>query len=235
MNCRDPRSGQDQPPRESPEALVPHTSCAPSSRRISLRSSMSGTRTLISWETPTAATADARCIAVRTARRFSRSCRTGSRPGSCSSTNRNRHSRRSIRGLALLALMSTLAASGNSQFIVATHSPILLTFPEAQILAFDGGTLQQVALEDTAHFQITKGILENPAAYWRHLRAPENGRDGRPEARRVTALPPTPLLESGMARWQRALASLRCQAHQPQEDLRGDEGISCSRCGNRAG
>ena len=83
------------------------------------------------------------------------------------------------RQLALLALMSTLAASGNSQFIVATHSPILLTFPEAQILAFDGGTLQQVALEDTAHFQITKGILQNPAAYWRHLRENENGRDGR--------------------------------------------------------
>ena len=41
-------------------------------------------------------TADARCIAVRTVRRFLRSCRTGSRPGSCSSTNRNRHSRRSV-------------------------------------------------------------------------------------------------------------------------------------------
>jgi predicted ATPase len=85
------------------------------------------------------------------------------------------------RQLALLALMSMLAAAGNSQFIVATHSPILLTFPDAQILAFDGGALQQVALEDTAHFQITKGILQNPAAYWRHLRETAEARDGRRE------------------------------------------------------
>src|SRR5688572_5083555 len=41
------------------------------------------------------------------------------------------------RQLALLAHMSALAAAGKSQFIIATHSPILLTFPGAQILGFD--------------------------------------------------------------------------------------------------
>jgi predicted ATPase len=66
--------------------------------------------------------------------------------------------------------MSMLAAEGKSQFIIATHSPILLTFPGAQILAFDGNAVRQVSLEDTSHFQITKGILHNPGVYWRHLK-----------------------------------------------------------------
>jgi predicted ATPase len=73
------------------------------------------------------------------------------------------------RQLALLAQMFMLVAAGKSQFIIATHSPILLTFPGAQILAFDGNTIQQVSLEETSHFQITKGILQNPAVYWKHL------------------------------------------------------------------
>jgi predicted ATPase len=73
------------------------------------------------------------------------------------------------RQLSLLARMAMLVAAGTTQFVIATHSPILLTFPGAQILAFDGDAIQQVALEDTSHFQITRGILHNPAVYWKHL------------------------------------------------------------------
>ena len=65
--------------------------------------------------------------------------------------------------------MSALVAAGKSQFIIATHSPILLTFPGAQILSFDADALHPISLEDTSHFQITKGILQNPAVYWKHL------------------------------------------------------------------
>jgi predicted ATPase len=82
------------------------------------------------------------------------------------------------RQLALLAHMSTLTAAGRSQFIIATHSPILLTFPGAQILAFDGDTIQQVCLEETSHFQITKGILQNPAVYWKHLQDSASAQEG---------------------------------------------------------
>lgn len=74
------------------------------------------------------------------------------------------------RQLALLAQMWMLVAAGKSQFIIATHSPVLLTFPGAQILSFDGDALHLISLEDTSHFQITKGILQNPAVYWKHLR-----------------------------------------------------------------
>ena len=77
------------------------------------------------------------------------------------------------RQLALLAHMAAQASTGKAQFIVATHSPILLTYPGAQILSFDGETVQPIALEDTSHYQITRGILENPAVYWRHLQSVE--------------------------------------------------------------
>ena len=75
------------------------------------------------------------------------------------------------RQLALLALMHNLVQTGKSQFFVATHSPILLTFPCATIISFDHGALERIDLEDTSHFKITWGLLNNPASYWRHLTA----------------------------------------------------------------
>lgn len=74
------------------------------------------------------------------------------------------------RQLTLLSLMWDLSRTGASQFIVATHSPILLTFPGADIVSFDGEQLTRVTLEDTSHYQITRGILDNPERYWRYLR-----------------------------------------------------------------
>ena len=73
------------------------------------------------------------------------------------------------RQLSLLALIADRVANGKSQFIIATHSPILLTYPGAQILSFDNGPLERVELHDTSHFQITRGVLEAPERYWRHL------------------------------------------------------------------
>jgi predicted ATPase len=74
------------------------------------------------------------------------------------------------RQLTLLARMHALVSAGKTQFIVATHSPILLTFPGAQIVSFDDGRLSAVRLEETSHYQITKGILEAPDRYWCRLR-----------------------------------------------------------------
>lgn len=75
------------------------------------------------------------------------------------------------RQLTLLALIADRVADRKSQFIIATHSPILLTYPGATILSFDESTLTKIQLEDTSHFQITKGILERPQLYWKHLLA----------------------------------------------------------------
>lgn len=73
------------------------------------------------------------------------------------------------RQLTLLARMAEMAAEGASQFLVATHSPILLTYPGAAVVSFDSASLPVVRLEDTSHYRITRGILEHPESYWRHL------------------------------------------------------------------
>ena len=51
----------------------------------------------------------------------------------------------------------------------ATHSPIILTYPGAIILSIVNGELATVSLEETDHYQITKGILDHPNQYWQHL------------------------------------------------------------------
>ncbi len=77
------------------------------------------------------------------------------------------------RQLTLLALMYDRVHSGRTQFILATHSPILMTYPEARIVSFDSNPLNPIAFEDTNHYQITRGILTYPESYWKHLRGLE--------------------------------------------------------------
>jgi predicted ATPase len=74
------------------------------------------------------------------------------------------------RQLTLLTLMYDLSRAGKSQFLVATHSPILLTYPQARIVSFDEATLPSVEFTETEHYQITSGILRHPESYWKHLR-----------------------------------------------------------------
>jgi predicted ATPase len=55
-----------------------------------------------------------------------------------------------------LSVLQQLEAAGQTQFIIATHSPILLAYPGAQIFSFDPPRIQEVAYEDTAHYRIYK-------------------------------------------------------------------------------
>ncbi|MCR4924288.1 MAG: AAA family ATPase [Lachnospiraceae bacterium] len=48
-----------------------------------------------------------------------------------------------------------------SQFIIATHSPILLGIPKAEILSFDHGQIHSIAYEETESYLITKMFIEN--------------------------------------------------------------------------
>jgi predicted ATPase len=73
------------------------------------------------------------------------------------------------RQLSLLALLHTFVQAG-TQIFVATHSPILMTFPGATLLEVSERGVAPVRLEDTSHYQITRGILESPERYWKHLR-----------------------------------------------------------------
>ncbi len=73
-----------------------------------------------------------------------------------------------LRQLSFLALLKTMVDQ-KAQFIIATHSPIILAFPNATILSFDEGKIKRMAYEDLEHVKITKSFLENPGSYLRHL------------------------------------------------------------------
>ncbi|MDB4978827.1 MAG: family ATPase [Candidatus Peribacteria bacterium] len=73
------------------------------------------------------------------------------------------------RQLAFLSLLHEREQSGQCQFIIATHSPILLSYPGATIYHFSEKGLRQVAYKDTDHYQITKDFLDAPEVFYKHL------------------------------------------------------------------
>jgi predicted ATPase len=73
-----------------------------------------------------------------------------------------------VRQLAFLASLKDMVQQ-NGQFVIATHSPILMAFPDASILSFDGGRIREVAYEDLEHVTLTRAFLNNPQAYLKHL------------------------------------------------------------------
>jgi predicted ATPase len=75
------------------------------------------------------------------------------------------------RQLTFLAIINELEKSGNTQFIIATHSPILLSYPNATVLDLDNN-LQEINYKETEHFKLTKEFLNNPERYFRHLFTP---------------------------------------------------------------
>jgi predicted ATPase len=55
------------------------------------------------------------------------------------------------------------------QFIIATHSPIILAFPEAQILQFQDGRIQEVKYKELEHVNLTRDFLNRPESFLQHL------------------------------------------------------------------
>ncbi len=72
------------------------------------------------------------------------------------------------RQLSLLGYIHDRAEEG-SQFIIATHSPILLGLPGAEILSFDGEDIAPCAWEDTVSVRITRMFLERRESLLREL------------------------------------------------------------------
>lgn len=73
------------------------------------------------------------------------------------------------RQLALLAMMFDLVADG-AQFIIATHSPLLLAFPGARIYSFDDPPVAAVPWDQVEHVRLTRDFLATPERYLRNLR-----------------------------------------------------------------
>jgi len=64
-----------------------------------------------------------------------------------------------------LKLLQRLEAAGHAQFIMVTHSPILLAYPGAQIFSFDAPRIEEVKYEDTEHYQIYRQFFTDRSAF----------------------------------------------------------------------
>lgn len=64
------------------------------------------------------------------------------------------------RQLAAISAIHQLVEA-SSQFVIATHSPILLSYPHAKIIQFDASGVSEVSYEDTEHFAVTRDFLNN--------------------------------------------------------------------------
>ena len=67
--------------------------------------------------------------------------------------------------IKFLKLLKQLEAGGHAQFIIATHSPILLAYPGAQIFSFDSSRITEVGYEETTHYQLYKQFLTDRSAF----------------------------------------------------------------------
>jgi predicted ATPase len=73
------------------------------------------------------------------------------------------------RQLSFLRIIYELATPGHAQFVIATHSPIILAYPDAALLSLDGDEIEVIDYRETKHFQITRDFLNSPERFFKHL------------------------------------------------------------------
>lgn len=70
--------------------------------------------------------------------------------------------------MSLLVVINELVEN-NSQFIIATHSPILMAYPDADILEFSEQGIHKVGYRETEHYKITKQFIDMPERMVKYL------------------------------------------------------------------
>ncbi|MFT5884542.1 MAG: putative ATPase [Arcticibacterium sp.] len=73
------------------------------------------------------------------------------------------------RQLSLISLIMRKVKEVDAQFIIATHSPIIMSIPDAEILHFSNGKITNVLYQETEHYKLTKSFLDNPGVFLREL------------------------------------------------------------------
>jgi len=82
------------------------------------------------------------------------------------------------RQLSFLVLLHDLLSNNNRniQFLIVTHSPILLAYPGAQILSFDGGKIHEISYRESQPFQLVSSFVASPERYINALFSEDSGR-----------------------------------------------------------
>jgi len=73
------------------------------------------------------------------------------------------------RQLSFLKIIRDLEKPGEAQFLISTHSPILLAYPGAVLLSLDGDSIREIEYRDTEHYRVTRDFLNAPDRYFKHL------------------------------------------------------------------
>lgn len=71
--------------------------------------------------------------------------------------------------IVFLNIIKELEKSNNAQFIICTHSPILMAYMGAKIYSFDSNPLSVISYEETDHYKITKDFLMNRERYFKYI------------------------------------------------------------------
>lgn len=69
--------------------------------------------------------------------------------------------------LDLLNVIGDMSRAGHAQFIIATHSPILMACPGAKIYSFDHAPIKEIDYEETEHYRVYKDFMEDRGRYFR--------------------------------------------------------------------
>ena len=68
--------------------------------------------------------------------------------------------------IRLVELLIQMSRAGHAQFIIATHSPILLACPGASIYSFDQVPIKSLDCDETDHYRLYKEFMDNPHSFW---------------------------------------------------------------------
>jgi len=72
----------------------------------------------------------------------------------------------------LLRLLAEYRLRGHAQFILATHSPILMALPGAQVFSFKDAAIEETRCEETAHYRLYRDFMADPGAFLEGLGSP---------------------------------------------------------------
>ncbi len=73
------------------------------------------------------------------------------------------------RQLSFLKIIHDLASTRHAQFLIATHSPIILSYPGAVLYDLDGDGIQPISYHATENYRLTRDFLNAPERYFKHL------------------------------------------------------------------
>ena len=74
-----------------------------------------------------------------------------------------------MKQLSLISLLMQSVSNTDAQFVIATHSPVLMGIPNSTIYYLNDNSIEETAYEDTEHYQIYKSFLENRERFLRYL------------------------------------------------------------------